>query len=147
MWRVGQTNERHFEIWFSKKKTITFFWSKLSKLHKKDSILHMTTHSFPKTRGNKNKQWTHSTPLTLSISSWGEGYFSFTRMVSRRNYTICQESSKLIAHGPNITPVWSFLRSLEYITKFLSPGTNIQTSQWVTSIILRLEELSKKAVP
>ena len=36
-------NERHFEIWFSKKKTITFFWSKLSKLHKKDPILHMTT--------------------------------------------------------------------------------------------------------
>ena len=28
-------NERHFEIWFPKKKTITFFWSKLSKLHKK----------------------------------------------------------------------------------------------------------------
>ena len=25
------------------KKTITFFWSKLSKLHKKDTILHVTT--------------------------------------------------------------------------------------------------------
>ena len=29
------SNECHFEIWFPKKKTITFFWSKLSKLHKK----------------------------------------------------------------------------------------------------------------
>ena len=37
------SNERHSEIWFPKKRTITFFWSKLSKLHKKDPILHMTT--------------------------------------------------------------------------------------------------------
>ena len=28
---------------FKKKRTITFFWSKLSKLHKKDSILHVAT--------------------------------------------------------------------------------------------------------
>ena len=28
---------------FQKKKTITFFWSKLFKLHKKDPILHVTT--------------------------------------------------------------------------------------------------------
>ena len=39
------SNERHFEIWFPKKKTITFFWSKLSKLHKKDPILHVATTS------------------------------------------------------------------------------------------------------
>ena len=37
------SNERHFEIWFPKKKTITFFWSKLSKLHQKDPILHVAT--------------------------------------------------------------------------------------------------------
>ena len=37
------SNEHHFEIWFPKKRTITFFWSKLSKLHKKDPILHVTT--------------------------------------------------------------------------------------------------------
>ena len=48
MWKLGQKepffpNERHFEIWFSKKKTITFFWCKLSKLLKKDPILHVTT--------------------------------------------------------------------------------------------------------
>ena len=37
------SNERHFEIWLPKKKTIMFFWSKLSKLHKKDPILHVIT--------------------------------------------------------------------------------------------------------
>ena len=37
------SNERHFEIWFPRKRTITFFWSKLSKLHKKDPILHVAT--------------------------------------------------------------------------------------------------------
>ena len=37
------SNERHSEIWFLKRKTITFFWSKLSKLHKKDPILHVAT--------------------------------------------------------------------------------------------------------
>ena len=37
------SNERHFEIWFPKKRTITFFWSKLSKLHKKDPILYVAT--------------------------------------------------------------------------------------------------------
>ena len=37
------SNERHFEIWFPKKRSITFFWSKLSKLHKKDTILHVAT--------------------------------------------------------------------------------------------------------
>ena len=37
------SNERHFEIWFPKKRTITFFWSRLSKLHKRDPILHVAT--------------------------------------------------------------------------------------------------------
>ena len=37
------SNERHFEIWFPKNRTITFFWSKLSKQHKKDPILHVAT--------------------------------------------------------------------------------------------------------
>ena len=37
------SNERDFESWFPKKRTITFFWSKLSKLHQKDPILHVAT--------------------------------------------------------------------------------------------------------
>ena len=32
-----------FDFQKKKKKKITFFWSKLSKLHKKDPILHVTT--------------------------------------------------------------------------------------------------------
>ena len=44
------SNERHFEIWFPKKRTIAFFWSKLSKLHKKDPILHVAT-TFPPKQG------------------------------------------------------------------------------------------------
>ena len=57
------SNERHFEIWFSKKKIITFFWSKVSKLHKKRPNFACDNYIFSKTRGNKNKQWTHSTPV------------------------------------------------------------------------------------
>ena len=34
-----------FDFQKKKKKTIAFFWSKLSKLYKKDSILHVTTFS------------------------------------------------------------------------------------------------------
>ena len=63
------SNERHFEIWFPKKRTITFFWSKLSKLHKKDQILHLANYIFPKIRGNKNKPWTHSTPLNWEFTA------------------------------------------------------------------------------
>ena len=48
---------------FQKKKTITFFWSKLSKLHKKRPNFACDNYIFPKTRGNQNKQWTHSTSL------------------------------------------------------------------------------------
>ena len=47
------SNERHFEIWFPKKRTITFFWSKLPKLHKKDPILHVAT-TFSLKKENKN---------------------------------------------------------------------------------------------
>ena len=36
------SNKHHFEICFPKKR-IKFFWSKLSKLHKKDPILHVAT--------------------------------------------------------------------------------------------------------
>ena len=51
----------HFEIWFPKKRTITFFWSKLSYLHQKDPILHVAT----------TFSLTHSlTPSTLAVGHW-----------------------------------------------------------------------------
>ena len=51
---------------FQKRKTITFFWSTLSKIHKKGPILHVTTTFSLKQGGNKNKQCTHSTPLKIA---------------------------------------------------------------------------------
>ena len=74
IWKVGQ-KQPFFQMSailkfdFQKKKTIrpTFFRSKLSKLHKKYPIFHVTTTFSPKTRGSKNKQWTHITPLTLKV--------------------------------------------------------------------------------
>ena len=48
------SNECHFEIWFPKKKTITFFWSKLST--QKRPNFACDNYILPKTRGNKNKQ-------------------------------------------------------------------------------------------
>ena len=61
------SNERHFEIWFPKKRTIMFFWSKLSKLHKRRPNFAYGKYIFPKTMGNKNKPWTHSTPLKSEL--------------------------------------------------------------------------------
>ena len=49
------SNERHFEMLFPKKKTITFFWSKLPKLHKKDPILHVATTFFLKKEGKQEQ--------------------------------------------------------------------------------------------
>ena len=59
MWKVGQkitlfSTERHFEIWFPKKKEQYVFWSKLSKLHKKDPILHVAT-TFSLKQGEKEQ--------------------------------------------------------------------------------------------
>ena len=48
---------------FQRRKQLRFFWSKLSNLHNKDPIFHMTTTFLPKTMGKKNKQCTHSTAL------------------------------------------------------------------------------------
>ena len=58
------SNERHFEIWFPKKKTIAFFWSKLYKLHKKDPTLHVTT-TFSLKQGEKR---TNSVPIPHPLS-------------------------------------------------------------------------------
>ena len=51
---------------FQKKKTITFFCSKLSKLglhKKKNPNFACDNYIFSKTRGDKNKQWTHPSPV------------------------------------------------------------------------------------
>ena len=72
MWKVGQnclffSNERHFEIWLPKKKTIAFLWSKLSKLHKKDPILHVTTTFSLKQGETRTNSVPIPNPLTLVL--------------------------------------------------------------------------------
>ena len=80
-----------FWVLISKKEIITFFRIKLSKLHKKDPILHVTLH-FPKTRANKNKQWIYlgarnaiynNYPCTSNWDQiWGMSLFSRNQMSS-----------------------------------------------------------------
>ena len=85
------SNERHFEIWFPKKRAITFFWSKLSKLHKKDSNFACGNYIFPKTRGNKKKPWTHSTPLKSAslLILWCSKLMSlFQVIVSNKRFVV-----------------------------------------------------------
>ena len=79
------SNERHFEIWFPKKKTITFFWSKLSKLHKKEPILHVATTFFLKQGETRTSHGPIPHPLmTSSLSLLFCGGFSpFTNTMLR----------------------------------------------------------------
>ena len=51
---------------FQKKKLITFFRRKVSKLHNKDTILQVTITFFP--RANKNQHWTHYCALKLLVN-------------------------------------------------------------------------------
>ena len=55
-----------------KKETISFFWSKLSKLHKKDPILHVTS-KFSQTQGETR---TSSEPIPHPLRSPGRRYAS-----------------------------------------------------------------------
>ena len=74
MWKVGQnspfSNERHFEIWFPKKRTTTFFWSKLSKLHKKDPILHVAATFSLKQGETRTSHGPIPYPLNHSSEHW-----------------------------------------------------------------------------
>ena len=65
------SNERHFEIWFPKKIIITFFGRKLSKLHKKETILHVTISFFLKQRETR----TSSGPITHPLNHLEEALY------------------------------------------------------------------------
>ena len=83
MWKVGQkwpffSNERHFQIWFPKKKTITFFL-KVNYLikHKKDPILHVTTTFSPKQGETRTSSGPIPHPLSPRYSpAWAHGVLS-----------------------------------------------------------------------
>ena len=62
------SNELHFEIWFPKKQTITFFWGKLSKLYKKDPILHVATIFSLKQGETRTSHGPIPHPLTFSTT-------------------------------------------------------------------------------
>ena len=61
------SNERHFEIWFPKKIIITFFGRKISKLHKKETILHVTISFFLKQRETRTSSGPITHPLTHNL--------------------------------------------------------------------------------
>ena len=101
-------NERHFEIWFPKKRTITFFWCKLSKLHKKDTILHVATtfslkqgetstrhgpilHPSKSFFGYHQSEFSCLTPVEPKV--WALTFSSITTkryFVDRSNYTVSE---------------------------------------------------------
>ena len=72
--------ERHFEIWFEKKKKkrkqIRFSEENYLNYTKKTQFA-CDNYIFPKTRGNKNMQWTHSAPFLTRYKEWGEQAKSF----------------------------------------------------------------------
>ena len=57
---------------FQERKKTIFFGRTLFELYKKDINLHVTITFFPKTRGNKDKQWTHYSALKTfqNVSSY-----------------------------------------------------------------------------
>ena len=61
------SKEHHFEIWFPNKRTIVFFWIKLSKLHKKDPILHVATTFSLKQGKTRTSHGPIPHPLTFTI--------------------------------------------------------------------------------
>ena len=66
------SNERHFEIWFPKSKIITFFWSKLSNLYKKDPVLHVATAFFLKQGETRTSHGPIPHPLSDMIKQFEE---------------------------------------------------------------------------
>ena len=91
------SNERHFEIWFSKKKTTTYFWSKLSKLHKKDPILHVATTFSLKQGETRTSHGPIPHPLIyLEIKKFFAIKFPEIRKLPE-NWHLCSETTTLAA--------------------------------------------------
>ena len=104
---------------FQRKKTITFFWSKLSQLHKKDQILHVTT-TFSLKQGETR---TNSVPIPHSLKLFL--YFCFwflanTNIVQNNNtnkwvrLSVCKEL-KLVKPKTGETNVECFAEYYNYL--------------------------------
>ena len=75
MWKVGQNSP--FLKWAPKKKTITFSWSKLCKLHKKDPILH-ATNTFSLKQGETRTKCVYIPHPLSSYRGWSfQAHFAF----------------------------------------------------------------------
>ena len=60
------------KFYFQKKRAITFFWSKLSKLHKKDPILHVAATFFPKQGETRTSHGPIPHPLNWNCGQIGK---------------------------------------------------------------------------
>ena len=87
------SNKRHFEIWFPKKKTITFFWSKLSKLYKQDPIFARDVYVFPK-REEKRK---NSVPIPHPLTDF-KVFSEFSKAFQRRGHWYVQNDPKMFSY-------------------------------------------------
>ena len=83
------SNERHFEIWFPKKKTITLSWSKL---FKKRPNFACDNYIFPKTRTNSVPipHPVSTRTVTDKVSLWYEFYQCHEKSPEQYQYnTLC----------------------------------------------------------
>ena len=106
------SNERHFEIWFPKKRTITFFWSKLSKLHKKHPILHVATTVSLKQGETRTSHGPIPHPLTMLTGYSTPGpYF----------WRLCAFSQNIKKNfGQSILRIWSKMFQGSWKSQFYS---------------------------
>ena len=68
------SKERHFEIWFSKRKQLRFSEVNYLNYTKKTQFLHVTSTFYLKQGVNKNKQRTHSTPVKKIVNASGKAF-------------------------------------------------------------------------
>ena len=95
------SNERHFEIWFPKKRRITFFWSKLSRLHKKDPILHVATTFFLKQGKTRTSHGPIPHPLTECVSQLIVHFMpNWDQIITKSNF---KDDFKLVSNIINQT--------------------------------------------
>ena len=85
---------------FPKKRTITFFWSKLSKLHKKDPILHVATTFSLKQGETRTSHGPIPHPLNLNAISEFLGQFTIRCIYhfSKRWWRFCDRAQNMLIY-------------------------------------------------
>ena len=158
MWKVGQKLHFFFQMSailtfdFSKQKTITFFRRKLSKLHKKDTILHVTITFSLKQGQTGTRSGPIWVPLTYSIKF---AACTFHYIIIGLIVIIMEENPHLPSSGANTgdlypqkfkcwatRPYWGlkveFTRPIPPSPFFRFPipvGKNINAVDWLYSLL------------